>query len=155
MELAEIAEARFGQGYSCSQSVFSALAERWNIAPEVSLRIAAGFGGGLARSAGTCGCVTGACMAIGLAQPDVSPELNRSEKEKTYETCQRFLRTFEERNGCTQCLELLGCNIGTPEGLATAREQRLFQLRCRKLIRDAVEIVQSMLGGDAGVSDQT
>jgi len=47
MNLADIAEARFQNGYSCSQSVFSALAERWNIGPDVSLRIAAGFGGGI------------------------------------------------------------------------------------------------------------
>lgn len=68
MEPTDIAEERFREGYSCSQSVFSALAERWKIEPGVSLRIAAGFGGGLARSARTCGCVTGAIMAIGLAQ---------------------------------------------------------------------------------------
>ena len=88
MDVKDIAEARFREGYSCSQSVFSALAQRWNIDPEVSLRIAAGFGGGIARSARTCGCVTGAIMAIGLAQSGISPEVNRSEKEKTYEVCQ-------------------------------------------------------------------
>jgi C_GCAxxG_C_C family probable redox protein len=150
MDLTDIAEARHKNGYSCSQSVFSALAERWNISPDVSLRIAAGFGGGLARSAGTCGCVTGAVMAIGLAQRDIGPEANRSEKEKTYERCRQFMRAFEDRNGSTRCSELLGCNIGTPEGLAEALREGLFQSRCTKLVRDAVEIVQSMLAG-AGV----
>jgi C_GCAxxG_C_C family probable redox protein len=141
---AEIAEARFREGYSCSQSVFSALAEPWNIDPAVSLRIAAGFGGGLARSARTCGCVTGAIMAIGLAQRGISAAENRSEKEKTYEASRQFMRAFEERNGSTVCSDLLGCNISTPEGLAEARRKGLFQLRCTRLIRDAVEIVQGM-----------
>jgi C_GCAxxG_C_C family probable redox protein len=145
MDVTDIAEARFREGYSCSQAVFSALAERWNIDPSVSLRIAAGFGGGLARSAQTCGCVTGAIMAIGLAQRGISPEENRSEKEKTCETSRRFMRAFEERNGSTLCSELLGCNISTPEGLAEARQKGLFQSRCNKLVRDAVEIVQGML----------
>ena len=145
MNLIEIAEARHQNGYSCSQSVFSALAERWNISPDVSLRISAGFGGGIARSAGTCGCVTGAIMAVGLTQSDISLEKNGSEKEKTYEACRRFLRAFEERNGSTRCSELLGCDISTPEGLAKARQEGLFRVRCTKLIRDAVDIVESML----------
>jgi hypothetical protein len=68
----DIAEARHQEGYSCSQSVFSALAELWKIDPAVSLRIDAGFGGGLARSGRTCGCVTGAIMAIGLAQHGIT-----------------------------------------------------------------------------------
>jgi C_GCAxxG_C_C family probable redox protein len=146
MDLTDIAEARFGEGYSCSQSVFSALAEPWNIDPTVSLRVAAGFGGGLARSAGTCGCVTGAIMALGLAQRGIGPAENRSEKEKTYEACRQFLRAFEARNGSIVCAELLGCNIGTPEGLAEAHQKGLFKSRCTKLVRDAVEIVQGMPG---------
>lgn len=148
MSTAEIAEARYHEGYSCAQSVFSALAGRWNIAPEVSLRIAAGFGGGIARCAGTCGCVTGGIMAIGLAQPRISPEANHSEKEKTYEVCRRFLITFEENHGSTVCAELLGCDIGTPEGLARAHREGLQKSRCPALIRDAVEIVEFILGAN-------
>ena len=144
MNLVAIAEARFGNGYSCSQSVFSALAERWNIDPDVSLRVSAGFGGGIARSAGTCGCVTGGIMALGLAQHEIDPEANPSEKEKTYEVCRQFMRTFAERNGSTLCSELLGCDISTPEGFAV-HQQGLHRSRCTTLVRDAVEIVESLL----------
>jgi C_GCAxxG_C_C family probable redox protein len=147
MDLVDVADARHRNGYSCSQSVFSALAQRWNIAPEVSLRVAAGFGGGVAHSGRTCGCVTGAIMAIGLAQKSVAPEVNRWEKEKTYQASQRFMRDFEKRNGSTLCAELLGCDISTPEGLAKARQQGLFHTRCARLVRDAVEIVEAMLAG--------
>jgi len=145
MIAAEIAAERFRNGYSCSQAVFSSLAERWNISPEVSLRISAGFGGGIARSAGTCGCVTGAIMAIGLTQSDVSPEKNPAERERTYEACRRCMHAFEERNGSTLCSELLGCDISTPEGLAKARREGLHESRCTKLVRDAVEIAESII----------
>jgi C_GCAxxG_C_C family probable redox protein len=147
MDVTGIAEARFREGYSCSQSVFSALAQRWNIDPDVSLRIAAGFGGGIARSGRTCGCVSGAIMALGLAQRGISPEVNRSEKEITYEVCRRFMLAFEKRNGSTLCADLLGCDISTPEGHAKARQQGLFQMRCAGLVRDAVEIAQDLLVG--------
>jgi C_GCAxxG_C_C family probable redox protein len=143
-KLTDLAEARLRDGYSCSQAVFSVLAERWNVSPEVSLRIAAGFGGGLARSAQTCGCVTGAVMAIGLAQSEIDPERNRSEKERTCERSRRFMRAFEERSGSTLCSELLGCDISTPEGMERARLEGLFQSRCTNLVRNAVEMVQDM-----------
>jgi C_GCAxxG_C_C family probable redox protein len=84
-------------------------------------------------------------MAIGMAQSNIDPEKNRSEKEQTYEVCRCFMHTFEERNGSTVCRELLGCDISTPEGLAKARQEGLFQSRCTKFICDAVEIVESML----------
>jgi C_GCAxxG_C_C family probable redox protein len=146
MDLTDIAEARFREGYSCSQSVLSALAQRWNIDPEVTLRVAAGFGGGIAGSARTCGCVTGAIMAIGLAQSGISPEVNRSEREKTYDVCRRFMEAFEKRNNSTVCLDLLGCDISTPEGKAKAH-QGFFRTRCTGFVRDAAEIVRDLLAG--------
>jgi C_GCAxxG_C_C family probable redox protein len=142
MDNSEIAVARFGQGYSCSQSVFSALAEPRGIALDDALRIAAGFGGGISRTGQTCGCVTGAIMAIGLAQKSVSPEDNKAGKEKTCEAGRGFMRAFEARNGSILCRDLLGCDISTPEGHERARAENLFQLRCKKFVRDAVEIVE-------------
>ena len=143
METVDVALARFAQGYSCSQSVFSALAEPQGVNADLAFRVAAGFGGGIARSGQTCGCIIGAIMAIGLRQPGVSPEENKTGKEKTCEIVQGFLREFAARNGSTDCKDLLGCEIATAEGMKYARENNLFQTRCVKLIRDAVEIAQT------------
>ena len=121
MNTADIAEERFKQQYSCSQSVFSALADDFGVDSNLSLKIGAGFGGGIARSAQPCGCITGGIMAIGLAQPSVSPEANHTEKEKTYEKVQRFMRAFEDRYGSQVCRNLLGCDISTPEGMQQAK----------------------------------
>lgn len=148
MATADIAEARFRGGYSCSQAVFSALADSRQVDPALSLRIAAGFGGGLARSALTCGCVTGGIMAIGLAQRGISPEENPSEREKTYAACRRFMAAFEQRHGSCACRDLLGCDISTPGGLAEAREKKLFASRCAPLVRGAVEIVEEIWSGE-------
>ena len=144
MEPVELAVDRFRQGYSCAQSVFSVLAEMRGVDRDLAFRISAGFGGGVARTAGICGCVTGAIMALGIDQRDVSPALNKSEKEKTYETAQRFLREFGQNHGSTTCRDLLGCDISTAEGLQQARDQKLFQLNCEKLVRDAVDLVMKL-----------
>jgi C_GCAxxG_C_C family probable redox protein len=147
MDAADVAAARFGEGYSCAQSVFSALAQQWCVELEVSLRVAAGFGGGIARSARTCGCVTGAIMALGLAQEGIGPEVNRAEKEKTHAVCQKFMQRFERRHGSTLCAKLLGFDISTPEGLAKARQLGLFEARCAVFVRDAVRMAQDALVG--------
>lgn len=145
MTTADAAIERFKQSYSCSQSVFSALAERFGIAPELAFRLAAGFGGGIGRTAQTCGCVTGAVMAIGLTHSGVTPEENRVEKDKTYEKVQCLLREFAEHNGSTDCLDLLGCDLGTPEGREFAHKHELLKTRCANFIRDAVEITERIL----------
>lgn len=145
MNIRELAEARFQQGYSCSQAVFSSLAEPWGIDSAVSLRVAAGFGGGLARTGATCGCVTAGMMAIGLAQSSVTPDENRAEKEKTSELCRQLMINFAEKNGSTMCRDLLGVDIRTPEGLAQAREQGIMKSKCPSLVRDAVEMVDKLI----------
>lgn len=150
MESRDRAVVRFQQGYSCSQSVFSTLAEPRGMSPDLAFRIGAGFGGGIARSGQTCGCIVGAIMAIGLEQRSVSPEENDAEKEKTYELARRFLREFADRNGSTVCRDLLGCDIDTAEGLKYARENKLFQIRCVKLVRDAIEIATDVVSGVSG-----
>jgi C_GCAxxG_C_C family probable redox protein len=135
---------RLRQGYSCSQAVFSVLAEPLGIDTGTAFRIAAGFGGGIARSAHTCGCVTGAIMALGLRQRDVSPEGNTSAKANTGELARRMMHQFVERNGSTECRVLLGCDISTPEGYEEAQRRDLFRLHCVKLVNDAVEIVNRL-----------
>jgi C_GCAxxG_C_C family probable redox protein len=141
MSHTDLAIDRFRQGYSCSQAVFSVLAEPLGIHSHTAFRIAAGFGGGIARSGQTCGCVTGAIMALGLRQQDVSPQGNTAAKAETCELARRMMHEFVERNGSTECRVLLGCDIGTPQGYEEARRNDLFRLHCVKLVSDAVEIV--------------
>jgi C_GCAxxG_C_C family probable redox protein len=150
MDPADLAVERFKQGYSCSQAVFSVCAERRGVDRDLAFRLAAGFGGGLARTAQICGCVTGAIMAIGLEQRGVSPEENRLEKDMTCETAREFMDRFAERTGHMLCRDLLGCDISTPAGLAEARRNDLFQSRCRQFVRDAVEIVEDVLSDAPG-----
>jgi len=145
MTTADVAAQRFEQKYSCAQATFSALAERFGIPPELAFRIAAGFGGGIARSAKTCGCVTGAVMAIGMTQTAVTPAENDIEREKTYAVVQRLLKEVTARHGSVECLDLIGCHIGTPEGMQYAKDNKLFRTKCPLIMRDVVEITERLL----------
>ena len=56
----------FKSGYNCAESVLKAVAEAIGTDTGDSQRFATAFGGGVARQGYTCGCLTGAAMAVGM-----------------------------------------------------------------------------------------
>jgi C_GCAxxG_C_C family probable redox protein len=144
MNRVEFAVALFQKGLSCSQAVLAAYGDQFGLESELALRVAAGFGGGMGRMAGTCGAVTGAYMLIGLKHGGTSGE-DRRAKEKTFEAVREFANRFRCRNGTLVCRELLGCDISTPDGFQTAKEKKLSATVCPKLVRDAAEIVEELI----------
>ena len=146
MNAAEQALALHDRGANCAQAVLGAFSENLGLDRESAMRVATGFGGGMGRLAGTCGAVTGAFMALGLARGMRRPE-EAEAKEAAYGLVREFARRFTERNGALACRDLLGEDIGTPQGLRAAREKNLFSTRCSGYIRDAAGILEDMLTG--------
>jgi len=142
----DLAASRFEAGYNCSQSVFSAFAERLDLPVETALKIAAPFGGGIGRLGEVCGAVSGALMALGLHAGHTAAQ-DPEAKERTYRMARAFAAEFQRRHGCLTCRELLGCDIGTPEGQQQAREAGLFKQRCPAFVSDAAEIAAAMMEG--------
>ena len=144
MSRVEQAVACFKGGFNCSQAVLSTYAEDFDLDREAALKLAAGFGGGMGRMAGTCGAVTGAFMVLGLKHGPTEPN-DQTGRETVYERVREFAKRFEARNGTTVCRNLIQCDIDTPEGLAMARQQKLFATACPKFVQDAAEILEEML----------
>jgi len=141
MSVADRAVERFGNGHSCSQAVFTALAEPMGLDYETALKVASGFGGGMGRMGATCGVVTGAFMALGLKSGGVGSEA----KDETYRLVNRFVELFRERHSSLECRDLIGCDLSTEEGRQEAREKDTHSTVCTGLVRDAVEIVEGLL----------
>ncbi len=140
---AECAVTYFKDGYCCSQAVFATCAPAYGMDREMALTLASPFCGGMSRLGKTCGAVTGAFLAIGLAHG--SDEPGSQTREEAYRLVQEFAVRFIEKHGSLECRDLLGCDIGTPEGHREATEKNLFETVCEKLVRDAVEIVEELL----------
>jgi len=138
------AEASFKEGFSCSQAVLAAFSDEFRIPRETALRIAQGFGGGMARMAETCGALTGAFMVIGLKHGKTRAK-DDAAKEKTYALCLELARRFRARHGSLRCRDLLHCDIGTPEGAKIARDEKLHDELCPQLVVSAVEILEDLL----------
>ena len=144
MNKTEKAVRCFSNGFNCSQSVFSVFATELGLDKKTALKIGSPFGGGMACMAETCGAVTGAFMVIGLKYG--KSKIGGDEaKKQTYDLVGEFVKRFKERNSTIVCRELLGCDIGTPEGSEIAREKNLFTVACPKFVSDAVEILEEIL----------
>jgi C_GCAxxG_C_C family probable redox protein len=98
----------------------------------------------MARTGQMCGAVNGALLAIGLAHGSTAAD-DAAGKEKTYGVTREFWRRFKERHGSLVCRELLGVDIGTPEGRDWAMRTGLFKTRCPVFVRDAAEMVDQLL----------
>jgi C_GCAxxG_C_C family probable redox protein len=136
----------FQQGFNCSQAVCAAYAPSLGLSREMALRIASGFGGGMGRHGEVCGAVTGAIMAIGLKAGPIEAT-DAAAKENAYALSHQVIEQFKDRHGAISCRELLGCDIGQPEGLQQAREAQLFTQRCPLFVRAAAEIVSKLIEG--------
>jgi C_GCAxxG_C_C family probable redox protein len=136
----------FQQGFTCSQAVLAAFSGRYGLDERTALKLACAYGGGIARSGDTCGAVTGALMVIGLAHGKATLE-DDAAKERTYALTREFWNRFRERQGSLVCKELLGVDIGTPEGAKAASESGVFREKCPDLVRCAAEILDDLLVG--------
>ena len=130
------AEKSFAAGLYCAESVVLALARAQGIESDLLPRIATGFCGGMARTCGTCGALTGAMMGVSLA-------LGRSDAkasvQPSYQATQQLVLEFEQAFGSRDCHVLLGCDLNTPHGQAMFREQHLAE-RCARYTGKAAEI---------------
>ncbi len=118
--------------------------ERSGLDRETALRVAGAFGGGMARSGETCGCVTGSLMVIGLTYGKTQKDDDES-RERCYSLAQELMDAFRGRNGALLCRELLGADVSTPEGIARVREKDLFRTVCPKFVKDAGDILEGLL----------
>ncbi|MDO6386099.1 MULTISPECIES: C-GCAxxG-C-C family protein [unclassified Uliginosibacterium] len=142
---ANYAEELFASGFFCAESVLLALARAQGIESDVLPRIATAFCSGMARTCGTCGALTGAMMGIGLGSGRTA---QTDSVQATYEATRQLINAFEAEFGSRDCHSLLGCDLGTQEGQATFRQDRLGR-KCAEYTRRATEIAVEVLNQTA------
>jgi C_GCAxxG_C_C family probable redox protein len=95
----------------------------------------------MARTCGPCGALTGALIGMGLA-------LGRNKADTPPQACyaatQQLIHEFERSFGARNCNDLLGCDLGTPEGQATFRDQQLKD-RCVRYTGTAAAIAARLI----------
>jgi C_GCAxxG_C_C family probable redox protein len=140
---AEHAVTLFEAGANCAQAVRSAFAPLYGVDQGTAMRLAAAFGGRMARTGELCGAVSGALLVIGLRYGPDRPA--QQARETCYQVARAFLQRFQESQGALLCRDLLGCGILTPEGRKRVHEQGWIRERCPRFVRCAVELLEELL----------
>ncbi len=140
----EKAVACFREGFTCSQAILSTYSGELGLERTTALKAASVFGAGMGRLGEVCGAVTGAMIVIGLKHGQTEAK-DKETKEKAYALVRDFAGRFRAQEGTLLCRELLGCDLATPEGMATARQKGYFTERCPRFVREAAEILEDVL----------
>ncbi len=140
-QVGDKADAHFKSGLYCAESVLLALAEFQDISSDLIPAIATGFCSGMARTCGQCGAVSGAVMGLGLAY---GRNRGGESLDQAYLVTQRFLSRFNAEFGSINCAELLGCDLGTPQGYASFKDKGLVS-RCFAYARRAGELAAELI----------
>ena len=141
----EKAKKMFGpDGLFCAESVLTSVSDEAGVVSPLIPRIATGFCGGIARTRGMCGAVTGGIMALGILYGRDNAEHSN---EKVYEKVQQFLQTFEEEYGSINCFELTGYDLGREEERQAFFEKGMME-KCRQFTGRAASLVAEIIIGE-------
>ena len=139
----EKALAIMGDMANCSQAVLGAFADEIGLTEEQARGVSFCFFSGM-RRADTCGACSGALMVLGMKygqreKGDMETRINANRI-----ICEFFDR-FRAENGSHICREILGCDISTPEGDASARENGVYRTICPRMVASAARIVEELI----------
>ena len=117
------------------------MAESKGIKSELIPKIATGFCGGISRTCGICGAVSGSIMAIGLFTGRSNPDESVTDN---YNAVQKMIGRFEEKFGSTNCQELTGCDLGTTEGRDSFKANKVMD-KCKNYTEEAARIAITII----------
>ena len=140
-QTAERSRELIEQGFCCAESVLQAVAESRDVRSELIPRIATGLCGGISRSGGICGAVGGGVLAISMITGRSSAGDSRDENHRL---TRMLLSQFEAKFGSTNCEQLLGCRLDTPEGRQFFKDHQLRQ-KCAGFTREAARMASALL----------
>lgn len=112
------------------------MTESKNIHSDIIPKISSGFCGGIARTSGICGAVSGAIMALSLFFGRSSP---KEQIDQCYAAVQKLKGIFESKFGSTNCKQLTGIDLGTEEGLLRFLSENKRE-QCRDFVEEATRL---------------
>lgn len=135
----------FLSGANCSQAVLGAFQEECGLDMDTLLKLASGFGGGMARMREICGAVSGMFLAADLLKGSASLT-DKSAKDAQYAFLQELAAKFKTETGSLICRELLGLPAGPDAPVSTPRTPAFYRKRpCAEMVALAAGILAEAL----------
>ena len=143
MEKAEKAKQNFLSGMNCAQSVLCAFEDECGLAHETALKLASGFGGGMARMREVCGAVSGMFMVLGLLYGYDDPKAD-TEKKQLYTDVQALAEEFRKDAGSILCREILKNPPSDPN--PSPRTAAYYAMRpCERMVYNAADLMDAFI----------
>ena len=131
----------FNDGYNCSQAVFMAYSDLYDMDKELAAKISSSFGGGMGRLREVCGAVTGMFMVLGLHYPATDVK-DKAAKTTNYAAVQRTAAEFKQEMGSFICADLLNIKRAPENPTPSERNVKYHALRpCDRCVAMAAEIL--------------
>ena len=146
IQVAHRSEELFQQGFCCAESVLQAIAESRGIQSELISKIATGLCGGLAKTGGICGAVSGGVLAINMLAGRNSAGQSLEVNVRPVRT---FLGEFEKKFGTTNCERLICCRLDTLEGQRFFKDNKFREKRCQMFTKEAAGMASGILEQEA------
>jgi C_GCAxxG_C_C family probable redox protein len=134
---------KYNDGYACSQAILSEYSALFDLNPDIALKLASGFAGGM-RMGRTCGAVTGAYMVLGLRFGDCNCSKIEG-RQYVYRAVCEFTRKFKEIYGSTDCMDLLDYDISTKQGSQAVKEQNPSRTHCSQFIETSGRLLEQFI----------
>ena len=115
--------------------------ECYGLDRSTAFKLARAFGSGMGMGR-ECGAVIGAMMILGFKVQEASAE--KETRYRVYDLVKELVHLFEVKHGTILCKDLLGVDVGTPDGRDKAIKQNLFRTLCPGFVRDAAQILSDM-----------
>lgn len=134
-----------GDGYTCSEHMILAFADRLGYEMETALKMSCGLSGGMAQGK-TCGAVVAAFMIISYKYSSGKPN-DQFSRELIYQIIQEFSHRFILRNGSIECKKILLQNhidFQNPEDMKQLREKGI----CNPVVAYTAELLAGILTED-------
>lgn len=143
MDRSDIAKELFLGDFNCAQSVLITFAKDFGYSKELAAKLAAGFGGGIGKTQGPCGAVTGGIMVLGMMAGDKANSYDEL-KDQAYKKAREFIKRFESEFKSTSCMDLIDCDLNTREGEEKFRELEIKKNVCARCVQGAVKIIEEI-----------
>lgn len=141
MDAIEKSQDYFNSGYGCAEAVLLAIANVKNIRSVLIPRIATGFCGGMGRTDGMCGAVTGGILALNLILGRNGVE---ESNEANYKAVQKLIQNFRLRFGEVNCTALTGCNLSNETGREMYNEKNMHPV-CAGFVGETTRIILGLI----------
>jgi len=130
----------FTNGYSCSQSILIAFANRVKMEKDIAFRIGAGLGGGIGRTQNICGAINAGAIILGLKFGNYPPDDSKAKNDLANKVAE-FVNECKMELGATQCLELTKVDLNNE----TLKQHASKSGHLTKVCNNAVQVVAQIL----------